>query len=597
MHYDVIVAGFGTSGSIAAVAAARQGVKVLVLEKVTYGGGTHTGGHICGYFDGEPVGLTAELNRKVAEMIDGSGYLHPEAPQEVKIIVYEQEVLKNGGEIVYEACITDVIMDGNTFKGVVWYDDAGRHEVTGSVLIDGSADAVFCKMAGCELTRGRSSDGLFQNFTNSSAYLYPDMHVWTANPDAGRMDQTCADEFSKVMLETATIHLRDQYSDEPHRLIKACDLPGLREGPRIIAETPLRVEDYFAGTCDLSEPIAWTKVFFDNHPKDTQLEDEIYQKWVCTGMGSERVWLGIPRGTIIPKGYNGILVAGRHLGVDHILGFPLRMNGALSKIGEAAGLMAALAVKNQFTPLAVPYVELEKLLQPGLCPLDMNREFFSLDEAEITTGLDSDIPGMAMWSAYLGKHNGLLKQIIADNQPESRLHSHAVLTLAMCGDRDALPELRKMVEKRDPATTLQNHRGHKIPRGYVAACFLSHYRDIESIPLFENILRETDMEHKFQYHGYAVVALLKIGDAFPEQRKLVVDILRPLAEDASWFLEFRLRPDYMSRRDPLFRIHIAKHLDDWGISHNIPETLKNIKMTEDERRLASRMIKSCGFDK
>jgi len=64
MNYDIIVAGFGTAGAVAAIAAARRGAKVLVLEKGTYPGGLQTGGFITGYYVQEPTGLTAELERE-----------------------------------------------------------------------------------------------------------------------------------------------------------------------------------------------------------------------------------------------------------------------------------------------------------------------------------------------------------------------------------------------------------------------------------------------------------------------------------------------------------------------------------------------------
>ncbi|MBN2640740.1 MAG: FAD-dependent oxidoreductase [Victivallales bacterium] len=584
MRYDVIVAGFGTAGSIAAVAAARQGMKVLVLEKNTYGGGTHTGGHICGYFDGEPHGLTRELNKLTKDMIQDSGYLHPEAPQEIKIIVYEQEILKHGGDIAYEACVTDVLMDGKEFKGVVWYDVDGRHEADGGILIDGSADATFCAMAGCELVRGRASDGLFQNFTNSSAYLYPDMHVWTANPDAGRMDQTDAEEFSRMMLKTATVHLRDHYSDTPERLIKACDLPGLREGPRIVPETLVRMDDFINDSMDHSEVIAWTKVFFDNHSNDYALEDELYQDWVFTGMHEERVWFGLPRGAIIPRGFKGILVAGRHLGVDHDMGFPLRMNGLLSRAGEAAGVLAALAVKLKMAPQEVPYQELENIIHTGSAPENMNHQIRNLSDDEIVKGLASRRPGRAIWSAINRKRPELLKQVMVDNAPGSDAFCHAAIALALMNDTSVLPAIRLMAQNRDPEVSLCTPR-HGHARGYVAVYLLGRFRDVESIGLFENILAEHDMPHKFYYHSNAMMALFKIGDAHPGLRERIAKIILPIVENSSWHLEARLGRG-MKRTDPLLRINAAIILRRWNIPSRISAVLSEMELEVNERNLA-----------
>ena len=45
--FDVIVAGFGTAGAIAAITAAEHGVRVAAVEKLNMAGGTATAGRRC----------------------------------------------------------------------------------------------------------------------------------------------------------------------------------------------------------------------------------------------------------------------------------------------------------------------------------------------------------------------------------------------------------------------------------------------------------------------------------------------------------------------------------------------------------------------
>ncbi len=584
MYFDVAIVGFGTAGSIAAVAAVRQGMKVLVLERTTYAGGTHTGGCICGYYDGEPNGLAAELNRKVDMMIDNSGYLHAGAPQEIKKIVYEQEVLSGNGRIIYGAWVTGVEVEEKNVKGLTWYDADGRHQVETGVIIDCTGDAVVCAMAGCELVRGRESDGQFQPFTNSSAYLYPNGHVWTANPDAGRIDQTNADEFSRIMLQSATVHLRDKFQDEPARLIFACDLPGLREGPHIVPEYTLRWRDFPDDNCEKSEVIAWTNVHLDNHANDYAFESEDFQDWLITSMPGQRYWFGIPRRSIIPRGFNGILVAGRHLGIDHDSGCAVRMNGCMSKLGEAAGTLAALAVKMKLPPLQVSYQKLAEIIAPASGLSVSNDDLWDGSWKDIKSGLDSEHPSRALWAVRRRKDPAMLKKFLAESESGTILHCHSAIALALLGDNSGLPELRRMVSERDPEPFGRYHT-----RGFAAVYLLGRLRDPDSVDVLKAVLNDSDIDLKFFYHSYAVIALLKIGETHQKYRQDIVNIVIPIAEDPDWYLESKLAPGIMKRRDPVLRIHIAACFKRWNIPNCIGEVFKQLNPDLNEMNLARRL--------
>lgn len=51
-EYDVIVAGGGTAGAIAAIVAAEHGMKTLVVERSNCCGGIGTGGLVTNYYYG-----------------------------------------------------------------------------------------------------------------------------------------------------------------------------------------------------------------------------------------------------------------------------------------------------------------------------------------------------------------------------------------------------------------------------------------------------------------------------------------------------------------------------------------------------------------
>src|SRR5690606_38317111 len=65
---SVAVAGTGTAGALAALAAARHGAAVIALDAAASPGGIGTNGGITGYFHGVPGGMQAGVDEKVNEM-------------------------------------------------------------------------------------------------------------------------------------------------------------------------------------------------------------------------------------------------------------------------------------------------------------------------------------------------------------------------------------------------------------------------------------------------------------------------------------------------------------------------------------------------
>ena len=69
-HYDVIVAGLGTAGSYALVSAAKEGAKVLGIERYNGVGGMGTYGYVSGYYYGVGGGLHIHIDEAAAQLRD-----------------------------------------------------------------------------------------------------------------------------------------------------------------------------------------------------------------------------------------------------------------------------------------------------------------------------------------------------------------------------------------------------------------------------------------------------------------------------------------------------------------------------------------------
>ncbi|MEA4845668.1 MAG: FAD-dependent oxidoreductase [Clostridiaceae bacterium] len=170
MKYDVIVAGGGTAGVSAAVAAARGGAKTLLIEQYGHLGGTAVSGiPFLGSMDcnGEIVnrGIFSEIIQRMTELKACFGYATgaywntPDTPGKYKFslvpfdpeyykYVAQELVLEAGAEILFHTYISDVIMDGNRICAIEAVNKSGKQPIEAGIFIDCTGDADLIKLAG-----------------------------------------------------------------------------------------------------------------------------------------------------------------------------------------------------------------------------------------------------------------------------------------------------------------------------------------------------------------------------------------------------------------------------------------------------------------
>ncbi|OQA87205.1 MAG: hypothetical protein BWY31_00917 [Lentisphaerae bacterium ADurb.Bin242] len=587
MVYDVIVAGFGTAGAVAAISAARHGLKVLVLERGSYGGGTHTGGGVQSLYLEEPSGLLLEFEEKITGEI-ASGGLFADRPEAGKHI-FEREFLAADGSVRYEAPVIGAVMDGKRVTGVRSLNRGRIVEDHAALVIDSTADTVFCRSAGCEFFRGRESDGAFQPFTNTICRFFPDkMRTPAWNFDAGRIDPHNAEAFSKMMLASFLVHLKEDYSE--HRdLAMLSDLPGIRESGHAVTETVLSFREILDGSRDVKHPIARVNSNIDTHARDIALESRLLQDYMtgCSLWGIE-LSIAVPYRVMVPRGIEGLLIAGRHIGVDHDLGHALRMIGLMGALGEAAGVAAYLCVKHGCAPSRIDERELASFLKTGESPAKECAPWPDSPDA-ILAGLNSGAPGRALWGARNFCSKKILRQWFDAAPDGSLLRCNAAFALALKGDSHGAAELRRMAAERDPYMP-STSRKYNHARGYVSVYFLGRLADAASIPLIGEILADGNIaEHGYEYRTTAFRALLDIGEKHPAHRAEIARRIRTKAEDPDWVLETRLKgtAGTMKRMDPLFRLYAAKVMKRWGFAHKIAGTMKKLPLDPHDAAMAA----------
>ncbi len=390
---DVLVIGSGPAGIAAAVAAAREGASVILVERYGYIGGMITGAYvvaILGVGDGQrPVaqGITAELRARLAR-VDGISQMSGD-PDEMGEFhrsgdyVVDAELFKwQAAEMLQEAGVRirlhtlacDPIWREGRVAGAIVESKSGRQAILAAVTIDCSADAdlavragVGCDNASHEVTLGMRLEGVdrarVEAFRTEQPAEY-DRLVDEAKrlnggamPGAGRRlkgldvadaeDLTRAELLSRREAFQGLHYLRQRLPGwEKARIAATFPQLGVRQGRRIhgaycVTDEDLRTSRRF------EDGIARLGVYFPDWGPTYRIEGLAYD---------------LPYRCLVPQGVDGLLVAGRCVSSDYIACNTLRLIVPCFCTGQAAGAAAGVAVELDCAPRAVPSGTLRQAL-------------------------------------------------------------------------------------------------------------------------------------------------------------------------------------------------------------------------------------------
>ena len=188
---DVIVVGGGSAGVPAAIAAGRNGVDVLIIERGNCLGGTMTGGLMTrmdtshAYWGKIPHekrvarGLYLEILQRCRElggvieeyrlkeylggMLSGVEVFDP---QILKFVLQEM-VLDANVRLLYHSMAVETILDEQEVRAIIIENKSGRQAIEGQIFIDTSGDGDIATQAGAHFEKGRAQDGLLQPVTTT----------------------------------------------------------------------------------------------------------------------------------------------------------------------------------------------------------------------------------------------------------------------------------------------------------------------------------------------------------------------------------------------------------------------------------------------
>lgn len=378
---DVAVVGGGIAGVSAACAAAKSGASVILVERFAVTGGVLTTGGVanfCGRMDGQ-----GEVFDEIVSQLKSFNAIGHERDSvfhyEILAVVLQELLLRRGVKLLLHTRFVDaMVVDGRITECIV-AGKSGPEAVQATQFIDATGEADVARASGFAVRKGGESgwqlpmsmmyfvrhvgsetvvpcvpEGAFELIRTADDL--PMTSVWPDGPggNAIKIKIPMFDSTDTESLTAAEIQARRRLLQvmEYHRLVEkkpwrfdhASPIIGIREGCRIIGDYVLRVDDLRAGR-SFEDGVARGTYYLDGHkpdddkrtyilPKD-QLEVPPYQ---------------IPLRSLIAKDGVNLMMAGRCFSADQLALSSARVATSSSMMGQAAGVAAALCVRNGCDP-------------------------------------------------------------------------------------------------------------------------------------------------------------------------------------------------------------------------------------------------------
>ena len=497
---EVAVADLGTGGAMAAIAAGREGRRIAAFECADVMGGVGVGAGIHSYYYGYPGGLQDEVDDRVRKMMTrfapdgawGAGF-HPEARR----VVLEALLHEAGATVKTGAMLASVRREGIRIASVLLATPEGPRVWRAAQWIDATGDGDLCALAGCRYRLGRARDGRLHTCTQScGAYALKDARLlpYITNPDTGPVDSTDCVATTAARergMEALTMPVMNSLNRRTH----FTPLLGIRQGRTIETDYALTLDDLVERRA-FADGIGCTGSHYDNHAKDLENETPaaMFYVWVA-GLWGFPTACEIPYRMLLPAGLDNVWIGCRAAGATEEAVFSFRMQRDILRIGEAAGVAAALACATGADSRDVDLGALrERLGRTGALPppVDGTSTFGRVRTVADWTVAPPPPGGIAaLLDAALGREGieaGLsLWRVFRDRTPEAetRLRSavadgaepgawRASAILALWGDPVGIAHLRQVAAAGDahPSAPAGAVRGD-VARARVAAALLA----------------------------------------------------------------------------------------------------------------------------
>ncbi|MHB8899901.1 MAG: FAD-dependent oxidoreductase [Thermoguttaceae bacterium] len=342
---DLVVAGGGTTGGPAAVAAARSGIKTIVLEQLYELGGVQTAGMICGYYYGNQRGFTTVID----EEVKAKGRYRSQAKAEW----YRAAVREGGGEVWFGSMAVGAVVEGKKLRGLVVVTPQGqRGVVLAKAVIDATGNADVAAAAGEETEFYLPDELIGQGVGMAVIRLGAGGH----NNDFSYLDDTDASDLSFFGLRTRQM---TEAGWDVSQLVNS------RERRRLVGVYQMTAIDFLTART-FPDTIVQHRSRFDLHG---WASGDFF--WTKEIRAANHVTLeaNAPYRALLPKTLDGLLVVGLGMSADRDAMSILRMQADLQNQGYAAACAVRLALAEGCELRNVPLKTLQRqLVERGVVP-------------------------------------------------------------------------------------------------------------------------------------------------------------------------------------------------------------------------------------
>jgi ribulose 1,5-bisphosphate synthetase/thiazole synthase len=369
---DVLVVGGGPAGIAAAIAAARAGVKVTIVERYGHFGGLWTGGLvllILGHIAKGPKqvcqGIGEEMMRRLEKMDRAIMNRRPGAnptvdAEAVKYLMIE--MIEEAGIQVFLHCWgVDAITQDKAVRGAVFESKSGRQAILAKGVVDATGDGDIFAHAGAQFEHRSHNVGLVSRIGNldhvdpsKTSDAEKPRRLGAVTPVHGvNWVNLTGPEVDGLDLATLT---RMEMNHRKYIWNKM----------RTIRKTPGYNDAYLVETAPqvgvrITRILKGLKtVTVDDIKKANQHPDVV---GVGGASNAEHGEWQIPYRALVPQTVDNVLAAGRCISCDLRMADLVRLIPNCFVTGQAAGVGAAVAVRGRCTPRQADVHEIQKILR------------------------------------------------------------------------------------------------------------------------------------------------------------------------------------------------------------------------------------------